>query len=160
MRIIKAGALTLLIFSVVACAGKTAQPVSSYKVGDSEMSCNQLKAEMAHIDARVAELVPESEKTGKNVALGVTGAFLIVPLFFMDFSDAEKIEIQSYKERYLALEKLYSQKSCTGAADIDSAEQNPSSVSERLQALNELHDQGLISDEEYEKYRKEIMGSI
>lgn len=160
MGICKVGSLTLLLLSVVACAGKTAQPVSSYKVGDSEMDCNQLKAEMAHIDARVAELVPESEKTGKNVALGVTGVFLIVPWFFMDFSDAEKVEIQSYKERYLSLEKLYSKKSCVGAADIDSAEQNPSSVAERLKALSELHDQGLISDEEYENYRDEIMGSI
>ena len=72
MKAIKPIAVAILSLSLVACAGKTPKPVAAYKVGDDEMDCRELKAEMAHIDARVAELIPESEKTGKNVALGVT----------------------------------------------------------------------------------------
>ena len=47
--------------------------MASYKIGDDEMSCNELKAEMAYIDAQVNKLIPESDKTEKNMALGVAG---------------------------------------------------------------------------------------
>ena len=56
---------------------------------------------MREIDENVKKLLPKSNKTGKNVALGVTGAVIFWPaLLFMDFSDAEKLEIEAYKRRY------------------------------------------------------------
>ena len=97
---------------VTGCAGKAANPVNSVKMGDSKMTCEEIYMEMAHIDKQVAKLVPESKKGTKNTVLGVTGFFLIVPLFFMDFSDAEKVEIQAYQNRYLELEKMGSRKNC------------------------------------------------
>lgn len=59
-----------------------------------------------------AQLVPSTEKTGKNVALGVTGAFFLVPLFFMDFSQAEQIEVNAYRQRYNHLAILAMEKGC------------------------------------------------
>lgn len=150
----------LLSLSLVACAGKTAQPVASYKVGDDQMSCNELKAEMAHIDARVSELIPESEKTGKNVALGVAGWFLIVPWFFMDFSDAEKVEIQAYQGRYLSLEKTYSKKSCSKEPNFQTAGAPAGEAPQRLAVLKKLHTEGLISDEEYDAQRQDVIRDI
>jgi hypothetical protein len=94
------------------CAGKTANPVSSSKIGDSNLSCSSIKLEMGAIDQNVSRLSGESQKTGKNVALAVTGWFLIVPWFFMDFSDAEKVEVAAYKNRYLTLQQLANQKDC------------------------------------------------
>ena len=152
--------VAVLSLSIVACAGKTAKPVASYKIGDDQLSCNELKAEMAHIDSRVAELIPESEKTSKNVVLGVTGWFLIVPWFFMDFSDAEKVEIQSYQERYLALEKLYSRNSCSKEPQTQTADASKGGASERLAVLKKLHGDGLISDDEYSLQRQGIIGGI
>lgn len=162
MKIIKPVLISILSISIVACAGKTAHPVASYRAGDEDMSCPQLKAEMAHVDMKVAELVPQSEKTGKNVALGVAGWFLIVPWFFMDLSDAEKVEIEAYKERYLALQKAYSEKSCSKEPSINTAQTDASKTtsSESLAELKDLHSQGFITDQEYQEQRRQIIDGI
>ena len=157
---------------LAACAGRTANPAASYRVGDEAMSCQEIKADMAHVQSQVDRLVPESEKTGKNVALGGAGCFKLVPWFFMDLSETEKVEIQAYKERYLSLEKLYSRKDCANdgrnsnaAASIES-DQNTKTIMDRkdpearLSILKSLLDQGLISDEEYQKQRKEVIKGI
>lgn len=75
------------------CAGRAANPVMVQQYGDHAKSCQALELEMASIDTEVQRLVPKTEKTGKNVALGAVGAFLIVPWFFMDFSQAEQVEV-------------------------------------------------------------------
>ena len=112
---LKKTAIAAMLALTVGCAGKTANPVQSVKMGDSQMTCEEIHMEMAYIDQQIARLIPESEKGTKNTVLGVTGWFLIVPWFFMDFSDAEKVEIQAYKDRYLTLQKMGSRKDC-GAA--------------------------------------------
>lgn len=69
--------------------------------------------EVSHNETEILKLLPDEDATGKNVALGVTGAFLIVPLFFMDFKEAEATEIKAYRERNLWLRELASSKNCT-----------------------------------------------
>ena len=81
-------------------------------LGSYLLSCQYMISEMSEIEAKIQRLLPDSQKTGKNVALGATGAFLIVPLFFMDFSDAEKMEVESYQARYNHLARLYNDKKC------------------------------------------------
>lgn len=76
------------------------------------MSCSDILSEMSEVERKIKILVPDSQKTGKNVALGATGLFFIVPLFFMDFSDAEKVEIEALQERYNYLQRLYRSKNC------------------------------------------------
>jgi hypothetical protein len=125
---------------------------------------------MAYIDTEVAKLIPESKKGGKNVALGVAGWFLLVPWFFMDFSDAEKIEIRAYRERYLALEQLWERKGCSEGDKADDVAVPPEeamtetqkrqSLEQRLKVLDELKESGLISDEEYETKRDEILSDL
>lgn len=97
---------------VAGCAGKTANPIPQYQPGDEARSCKAIKVEIADNEAAVLKLVPQENKTGKNVALGVTGAFFIVPLFFMDFSDAERVEIEAYRRRDNYLRVLAEQKHC------------------------------------------------
>lgn len=109
MRLVAAIAALAL---VTGCAGKTANPVPESQIGDSDMTCEEISAEMAHIKNRVAVLTPETKKGLKNTALGVTGIFLIVPWFFMDLSDAEKVEIQAYQERGLKLQRIAARKKC------------------------------------------------
>lgn len=105
---------TLLISTLTAgCAGHAPNPVLVSRPSDSEMSCRSLMAEMEEIDHNIRKLLPKSEKTGKNVALGVAGAFFLVPWFFMDFSDAEKVEIDAYQSRYNHLTRVYNDKQCS-----------------------------------------------
>jgi len=67
---------------------------------------------MMGIQSEIQRLIPETDKTGKNVGLGVAGAFLIVPLFFMDFTESEKIEVNAYKQRYNRLQVVAVEKNC------------------------------------------------
>lgn len=95
------------------CAGHAANPVMVDQVGDNRRSCASIEEEMAGIQIEVRRLTPETEKTGKNVGLGITGAFLIVPLFFMDFTESEKTEINAYQQRYNRLRAIATEKNCS-----------------------------------------------
>jgi len=114
---------SIVIFTSVAllaaCGGRKPNPVAEFEVGDASLSCNGIKAEMAYIDMQVSKLIPDSKKTGKNVALGVTGYFLLVPLFFMDFSKAERIEIEAYQARYLSLQQIADKKGCGSLTETE-----------------------------------------
>lgn len=116
-NILKISIVSITITSLmIGCAGRTANPVPTWQPDDDTMSCTSLISNMQEMENNIQRLIPKSEKTGKNVALGVTGAFFIVPLFFMDFSEAEKIEIESYRSRYNHLTRLYYDKGCNKKA--------------------------------------------
>ena len=102
---------TTLIF-ITACAGRTANPVMVQQYGDHNKSCNALGKELQFIETEISRLVPETEKTGTNVALGVAGVFLIVPWFFMDFSEAEQVEVNAFRQRYNNLIIIAEEKGC------------------------------------------------
>lgn len=60
----------------------------------------------------MTKLLPKRSKTGQNAALGVAGAFFIVPLFFMDFKNAEATEYEAYRQRYNNLATIAESKKC------------------------------------------------
>ena len=97
---------------MTACAGKTPNPIPQRQPGDETLSCSALKQELMDNQTKITNLIPKQNKTGKNVGLGIAGAFLIVPWFFMDFSDAERIEIQSYQLRDNWLRTINDKKKC------------------------------------------------
>ncbi len=102
----------LICMLLVGCAGRTAAPVMVHQYGDGKKDCETLKKEIDFTENEIFRLIPESEKTGSNVALGVAGAFLIFPWFFMDFSEAEQIEINALRQRYNHLVILSEEKDC------------------------------------------------
>lgn len=67
---------------------------------------------MATVQGEIQRLLPKTDKTGQNVALGVAGAFLLVPWFFMDFKNAEQTEYEAYRQRYNHLATLAMSKNC------------------------------------------------
>jgi hypothetical protein len=103
--------LLILIF-VTACAGRAANPVLVQQYGDHDKSCNALSKELQFIESEITRLVPETKKTGTNTALGVAGLFLIVPWFFMDFTEAEQVEVNAYRQRYNNLVIIAEEKEC------------------------------------------------
>ncbi len=110
MRIAICAALLLVL---AACGGRSANPIASYQPGDEKRSCDGLRMEVANNEQEIAKLLPYEDATGKNVALGVTGFFLIIPLFFMDFKDAEEIEIRALRKRNQWLREVASNKDCS-----------------------------------------------
>ncbi len=107
------GLLGVTLMTVSACGGRDPNPVSRYEIGDEDRACEGLKVEIADNEQEMLKLLPYEDATGKNVALGVTGYFLIVPLFFMDFKDAEAIEIRALRKRNQWLRELAHRKGCT-----------------------------------------------
>ena len=105
--------LGLTAVVLVACGGRAPNPVAAYQPGDETRSCTGLQAEIAQNEAEIAKRLPGEDATGKNVALGVTGAFLVVPLFFMDFKDGERIEIDAYRKRNLWLREVAHNNGCS-----------------------------------------------
>lgn len=98
-----------------ACGGRAANPVLQSQYGDQRKSCAALEIEMQGIQQEIQRLEPQTEKDGKNAALGVAGALFLVPWFFMDFSHAEQEEINAYRQRYNNLAGLAVDKKC----DVD-----------------------------------------
>ncbi|MEE8188252.1 MAG: hypothetical protein V3T80_03500 [Kiloniellales bacterium] len=98
---------------VSACGGKSANPVNQYQPGDEARSCEGLKTEISSNEAEIARLIPYEDATGKNVALGVAGAFFIVPWFFMDFKEGEATELQALRRRNQWLREVASGKDCS-----------------------------------------------
>lgn len=96
-----------------ACVHTTPNPIPVAQAGDDMMSCMSIENEMADMQAQQA--ASDSKGTGqvaKNVGLGVAGAFLLVPLFFMDTSDAHSVEARAAQARYKRLNALYMDKGC------------------------------------------------
>tara|TARA_R110002050_G_scaffold847_7_gene6071 strand:- start:44822 stop:45205 length:384 start_codon:yes stop_codon:yes gene_type:complete len=105
--------IVLISFVAIAgCAGRSANPVNMHQPGDRDIDCHEIESMLSEIDSNIKKLLPKCEKTGKNVVLGVAGAFFIAPWFFMDFSDAEKTEVEAYRSRYNHLTRLYNRKGC------------------------------------------------
>jgi hypothetical protein len=102
----------VILLIISGCGGRSANPVMVTQYGDQKKSCLALQTDLSYTESEIRRLMPDTEKTGKNVALGVTGAFLIVPLFFMDFSDAEKIEVNALRQRHNYLAILAGEKNC------------------------------------------------
>jgi hypothetical protein len=98
---------------------------SSYQPGDERRSCEGLKVEIASNEAEIARLLPYEDATGKNVALGVAGAFLIVPWFFMDFKDGEAIEVKALRRRNDWLREIAAGKDCVVPAPTFKFEDKP-----------------------------------
>ncbi|MGD9807753.1 MAG: hypothetical protein AB7E76_08070 [Deferribacterales bacterium] len=96
------------------CAKRQPNTIMAYQPGDENRSCQSILSEISYYHNKINEKSGEvNSRTGKNVALGVTGAFLIVPLFFMDLSGAEKTELESYKMRIERLQLIAMEKSCS-----------------------------------------------
>jgi len=104
--------ICIITHLLTGCAGRSANPINSNQPGDYQKTCSSLLSEMNDIQGSINKLLPKENRTGQNVALGIAGAFFIVPWFFMNFSDAEKIEIEAYRTRYNNLTRIYNEKRC------------------------------------------------
>jgi hypothetical protein len=114
---VKKLAMTMAVLLATGCAGNAPNPVASSKASDQYMNCEGIKAEQSYINQQVAILKPETKKGVYNTAMAVTGVFFIVPFFFMDLTDSEKVEIKAYQNRYMELDKLAGIKECGKSKD-------------------------------------------
>jgi len=94
------------------CAGRQANPISLYIPGDETRNCDSLKTEVVQLQQDMAALLPKTNKVGTNALWVTAGAFLLVPYFFVDMKDAEKIEFEAMRQRHNRLLDFLKQKGC------------------------------------------------
>lgn len=169
--------------ALMGCAGRAANPVIQDQIGDNQKNCDTLQTEMAGIQTQIQALIPQSDKTGKNVGLGIGGLFLLgIPWFFMDLTDAEKNEINAYNARYNRLQTIAAQKKCPFLAvspDTPESANKPTSSktaapttnssmpasnlpnpAKKLEDLNTMLKKGLITQDDYDAKKAEILRSM
>ena len=94
------------------CAGREANPIPVYMPGDENRSCEALKAEIAQLQVDMARMLPKTDKGLTNALWATAGVFFIVPFFFMDLKDAEKIEFDAMRQRHNRLLVYAAEKNC------------------------------------------------
>ncbi len=97
------------------CASTPANPIPIAQVGDETKPCDAIINEMQQMITAQDKAAADREKQiGTNVALGITGAILIVPWFFMDLGATATVEQKAAAARYQRLQQMAVDKKCTG----------------------------------------------
>ena len=93
--------IVVVLFFAQSCAGRAAHPVQVAQSGDNKKPCKSLRKETKKIRQKVKKMIPAVKKADKKrTLLMLSGGLLIVPWFFLDLSDADKIEANAQRARY------------------------------------------------------------
>lgn len=129
--------VSLIASSLGGCfGGRAANPVATYQPTDEGLTCSSLLMAMGECQQGVDRLIPETQKTGKNVALGVAGLIVWPAWLFMDFSNAEKAEVQAYRARYNHLARIYNDKQCNNQGQKVEVAEMPDYLKQAEEANN------------------------
>ena len=106
-------AIVVVLFVAQGCAGRSARPITVAQSGDAKKSCQALRKETKQILRRIHKMVPYIKKKDKKKVLKmVTGALIVIPWFFVDMKDAEKVEANALRKRYNYLADLADRHNC------------------------------------------------
>ena len=139
----------LLVMLLSGCVSNKA--IRTVQPGDEEKSCETLTAELTELGAQFEDAKDDSGVTGKNVGM----AIVFWPGIIVNEVRANKNQ-DSIDARISHLTSIYNRKCRSGN---QSGSEN-ATLTEKLQELKELHEQGLISDEEYEAARARALGDL
>ena len=105
--------IVMILFLTQSCAGRAAHPVQVAQPGDNKKTCKSLRKETSQIRRNVQRMMPAIKKADKKRTLLVmSGGFLIVPWFFLDLTDADKIETNAQRARYNYLADIAGKRNC------------------------------------------------
>ena len=89
------------LFFIQGCAGRAARPVKVTQSGDVQKNCKVLKIEMRKYRRNIQKRIPSIKAADKKrTLLMLSGGLLIVPWFFLNLSDADKIEANAIRARH------------------------------------------------------------
>ena len=93
--------IVVVLFFAQSCAGRAAHPVQVAQSGDNKKTCKSLHKETKKIRQKVKKMLPAVKKADKKrTLLMLSGGLLIIPWFFLDLTDADKIEANAQRARY------------------------------------------------------------
>jgi hypothetical protein len=135
----------IILATLVAVSGCVSnKAIQTVQTGDEQKSCDALKSELAELGAEFEEAKKDSGVTGKNVGL----AIVFWPGIIVNEVRANKNQ-DSLDARVSHLSGIYDRK-CSETTKTSLAKE---SLKSKLLELKELHEQGLIDDEEYKLAR-------
>lgn len=102
-----------------ACMQTKPNPIPLSQTGDETKSCQMILTEMQEAK-KIQESAHSDRNTqiGTNVALGVTGALLLVPWFFIDTSNAHTVDMNAAESRFNRLYAMATEKNCKNVMDF------------------------------------------
>ena len=105
--------IVVVLFFAQSCAGRAAHPVQVAQSGDNKKTCKSLHKETKKIRQNLKKMIPAVKKADKKrTLLMVSGGLLIVPWFFLDLSDADKIETNAKRARHNYLVDVAKKRNC------------------------------------------------
>ena len=105
--------IVVVLFFIQGCAGRAAHPVQVTQSGDNKKSCKSLRKETKQIRRNIKKMIPAVKKADKKrTLLMLSGGLLIVPWFFLDLSDADKIETNAKRARHNYLVDVAKKRNC------------------------------------------------
>jgi hypothetical protein len=104
--------IVFLLLLLNGCVTDSPAPVELYQPADSFRSCDDLKWQILANQKLILKRVPKQNKLGQNIAAGVVGTVLVIPWFFMDFSESERVEIEGLQQRNQWLMNLAAHHQC------------------------------------------------
>lgn len=188
--------------TTISCASTPANPVPLAQVGDDTKTCDAITNEMQQmINLQTTAAGDKNSQVGGNVALGVTGIFLLgIPWFFMDLGSAASVEQKAAQARFQRLQQMAADKKCPNVpvmkldVPVEGDPNAPEKVTEkdgitksvqplapasaaaypstnpkindlpspakRIEDLNSLLQKGLITQQEYDTKKAEILKNL
>ena len=105
--------IVMVLFLTQSCAGRAAHPVQVAQSGDNKKTCKSLRKETKQIRQKIRRMMPAVKKADKKrTLLMLSGGLLIVPWFFLDLSDADKIETNAQRARHNYLVDVAKKRNC------------------------------------------------
>ena len=147
------------LFFLSSCAKPTV--VDSIMPGDEELNCGQLKNSVAEAQRFIKDAEGVKGGTGDNWARGL----LFWPAIIQSYSNANEA-IAAANTRKVHLFNIMRQKNCknvgllvveTTAIGGEDSRRSEESLTNELQALNELYKSGVLSEEEFTQAKKKIL---
>ena len=105
--------IVVVLFFVQGCAGRAAHPIKVTQSGDVKKTCNELRHETKKYRRNIKKMIPAVKAADKKrTLLMLSGGLLIVPWFFLDLSDADKIETNAKRARHNYLVDVAKKRNC------------------------------------------------
>jgi len=105
--------IVVVLFFVQSCAGRAARPVKVSQSNDGKKTCNELRHETRKHRKNLKKMIPDIKAADKKrTLLMISGGLLIVPWFFLDLKDADKVEANAQRARHNYLLDVAKKQNC------------------------------------------------
>jgi len=142
--------VTFVSVFIIGCASP--HVIEERQVTDEKLSCSGIKEQIAEADRFERKARDEKGVTGTNVA----AALFFWPGMLATYSNSSDA-IEAANERKRHLHTLFVNKGC-GNGKTTVGDGRGETLSEKLNELNDLHEQGVLSDEEFTAAKRKALG--